>query len=307
VGRLLFAAAIWGWGCGDAGDVAAGACAQPVVLRAESSTGGGYEISADDPERYPCFVFASPFAPGEQITGWAPVIDSGTLHHWLLYRTTTAMPEGVVEDCRLPADAQLLMAWSPGGDAVTLPSDVGLAIAETRGEQLVLAAHYLNATGSRVVDHSGVELCRADTPRPRTAGVLILGTSSFEIPARATAYEVRSSCLHRGEQPLSVFAASPHMHRLGRALRTEIARGGATEDRREALIEVDDFDHDRQTTHAITPAVPINPGDRLHTTCTYDNPGDTPVRYGIGLDDEMCLDYLLVDPAEALPPHHTCI
>ena len=48
-----------------------------------------------------------------------------------------------------------------------------------------------------------------------------------------------------------------------------------------------------------TPAV-INPGDRLETTCSFTNTTDTMVTFGERTEDEMCFNFVLAWPANAL-------
>jgi len=274
-------------------------CEGAVRLGAE-----GYVVEPG--ERYVCFAFRSPFAPGDLATSWHPVIGgSGALHHWLLFRTATPTPEGATVDCRVPADAQLLMAWSPGGEPHHLPPDVGLEMSRGGDEWLVLQVHYLNASGAPATDDSGVDVCLSDRPLEHAAGVWILGSSAFRIPPRTEGFEVTSSCAHRSELPVHVVAASPHMHSLGRALRTEVARGGADAPT-EMLLEVEDFDYDFQTTYRVEPAVRLERDDRLTTTCTFDNPSPEEVGYGLSVEDEMCFDYLIAYPVGALPGHRVC-
>ena len=44
----------------------------------------------------------------------------------------------------------------------------------------------------------------------------------------------------------------------------------------------------------------FNPGDSVRTTCTYDNPGSIPVTFGENTENEMCFDFVLAYPIDAL-------
>lgn len=229
------------------------------------------------------------------------MIDDGRVtHHWLLYRTDTPQErEGFIGECEPSGDGVLMMGWSPGGEGGSLPEGVGLEASVTGDEWLILQLHYLDASGlGGVHDRSGVEICVAAQPQPVVAGILTTGDVVLEIPARSSGHVEERLCLQRTEEPIHIVAASPHMHRLGRSIETTVRRGGADAPD-ELVFREERFDYDFQTTYAISPSIEVRPGDVLRTACTYDNPSDETVRYGVTLEDEMCFNFLTVWPIDA--------
>lgn len=252
---------------------------------------------------YMCFAFQSPFAEGMQATAWAPVIDDErVVHHWILYRASGGnYTDGSVFPCdlSLQVSADFVAGWAPGGGNVELPSDVGLELGA--GDTYVLQVHYNNAAHHPdAIDRSGVAFCTTPAPRPNTAGVLTLGTTSIDIPAGAVAHEESGTCgwLSTIFWPeLHIIASSPHMHGLGRGFRTVLERGdGSTE----LVTDVPVFDFASQGMYMNEPEIVVQPGDRLHSTCVFDNPGSQPVGFGEGTGDEMCFNFVLAYPIDQL-------
>jgi len=254
---------------------------------------------------YMCFAFASPFAAGMQATAWAPVIDDErVVHHWILYRAKggnyvdgTAFPC----DVSLQISADFVAGWAPGGGNVILPDDVGLELGGP-GETYVLQVHYNNAAHyPDAIDRSGVAFCATDAPRPNTAGVLTLGTTSIDIPPGAVGHEETGTCgwLSTIFWPeLHIVATSPHMHGLGRAFRTVLER---TDGSTALVTDVPVFDFSSQGMYMTEPEIVVRPGDALHSTCTFDNPGSQPVGFGEATGDEMCFNFVLAYPIDELP------
>jgi hypothetical protein len=244
-------------------------------------------------ESYPCFAFEAPFGADDTVTGWWPQVDDEAVHHFVLYRTSADVPIGPLGDCDIPDGSEVVAAWSPGNDGIDLPEGVGLELARP-GDRLLMQMHYVGPVDT---DRSGIQICAAPGAPIETAGTFVLGTPLIQIPAGATDHEILHRCMQRQEQPLTAIAASPHMHRLGRAVDSRVLRGGP-DGPEESIVEVDPFDYDRQVTHVLEPAFVIQPGDIIETRCRYDNPGEA-VGYGITIDDEMCFNYLTVYPIEA--------
>jgi len=257
-------------------------------------------VGADD--LYQCFAFASPFAAGAQATAWAPIIDDErVIHHWILYRTD-APPQGDTFPCdtSLQVQADFVAGWAPGGGNVEMPEHVGLELGGP-DEFFVLQVHYHNtAHYDDALDASGVAFCVADEPRPQTAGVLTLGTVGIQIPAGAQGHQETGQCgfLTTVFWPeMHILGASPHMHELGRAMKTELHRGGGVV---ETIVDVPQFDFNSQLMYLLDSEIVVQPGEVLTTTCTYDNPGATPVSFGEGTGDEMCFDFVLAYPIDQI-------
>lgn len=259
---------------------------------------------------YQCFTFRSPFGPTTRATAWAPITDDArVLHHWILYRTHQPQPEGGSGPCQMPSDATFMAGWAPGGGNFVMPEDVGLEVPGP-DDYLILQVHYHNTAGHQDArDRSGVALCTTETPRPKTAGFFTLGTVRIDVPPLTTGLEVSGVCGSVWTRFLSgslqVMASFPHMHQLGRRLRTEIWRGG-DQDRAEVLVDVEHFDFENQRYYAHDPPVEFRPGDAVRTTCTFDNPTERRVTFGEKTEDEMCFNFVMLYPIEGFGDGRQC-
>ena len=296
---------------GDGGDPLADLPCEPThVLRAHAPGGtDAYEVPSDAGNLYECFAFRPTWGAETQATAWAPLIgDDRVVHHWILYKTSTAQTDGGVFECSsMPGDAQFVMGWAPGGGATVMPGELGFELPDP-DEMLLLQVHYWNVAGhTDARDDTGVAICATDTPRPQAAGILWLGTLNIDIPPRATNHETTGTCPSLLTRflpgPLNVLAASPHMHEFGRAFRTEIVRAGGG---RDTVIEVDPWDFNDQRNYQMDRELVIQPGDAIETTCVYDNPTDQRVRFGERTEDEMCFNFVTVYPTSHLPDERRC-
>lgn len=259
---------------------------------------------------YACIAFRSPLAEGTQATAWAPIIDDArVVHHWILYRTQTPQVDGAAGPCNMPSDSTFVAGWAPGGQNFIMPDDVGLELGGP-DDWFILQMHYHNAARhDDAYDRSGVALCTSDAPRPKTAGIFTLGSVAIDIPAGAQNHTVSGTCpgwiTAYLPEPVDVIASFPHMHELGRSLRTDILRGGAT-GAIEPLVEVPSFNFENQKVYPHSPSVQIRPGDAIRTTCTYDNTHDFDVTFGEATEDEMCFNFVMVYPIEILGEDRHC-
>jgi hypothetical protein len=258
-----------------------------------------FEVPEDAGNLEMCFTYRSPWAAGTQATAFKAVLDDArVIHHLVLFETSTPQAENGVGRCAMPADAAFLQGWAPGNDGIPLPPDVGLRLPSNEGKWLILQVHYWN--GARLTDsrdRSGISMCTTKTPRPHTAIISTLGSMGINLPPRSTGTTISSTCTPQANEPLHVIAAGPHMHRLGRKLTTDIWRGGSDSDRT-SLVNVQRWNFEQQTTYPID--VVINPGDKLVTTCEFDNPTDKRVTFGERTEDEMCFNFVAVWPPPGL-------
>ncbi len=266
------------------------------------------EVGADN--LYECFTFRSPLTEATQATAWAPIVDDErVLHHWILYRTPTPQEDGGVGPCQMPSDALFVAGWAPGGTNFTMPEDVGLELGGP-DDFYILQIHYHNtAQYPDALDRSGVALCTADEPRPQTAGMFTLGTLGIDIPAQTDDHAVEGTCpswiTSYLTAPLRAIASFPHMHELGRSVRTDVLRGGVNGPI-ETLVDVPSFDFQSQTFYPHEDEVLIQPGDAIRTTCTYDNPHAFDVGFGEETEDEMCFNFVMVYPIDLIGDYRQC-
>ncbi|MBC8071374.1 MAG: hypothetical protein IAG13_23815 [Deltaproteobacteria bacterium] len=285
---------------------------EPTVTFTAHAAGSdeGFMVPQQGAENlYVCATFKSPFAGNSFATAWAPITDDErVLHHWILYRTETPQEDGAVGPCTMPSDAQFVAGWAPGGENYVLPDDVALELGG-QGSYFILNMHYNNAAQlGDAVDRSGVAMCTVDTPREQTAGILWLGSLDIAIPPGAEDHAVAGECPSWVSDflvaPIYALTSFPHMHKLGRSLRTDIVR---KEGPIETLVDVPAYDFQTQLHYMHEPAIELRPGDALRTTCTYDNPGDNTVYLGENTEDEMCFNFVTVYPIDLLGEYRQCL
>jgi len=269
-----------------------------------------FHVSESASNLYECFTFRSPFGATTQGIAYAPIIDdTRVVHHWILYRTATAQPDGAVGPCNMPGDAVFVAGWAPGGQNFVMPDDIGLEMPGPT-DSLILQIHYYNlAAYTDADDASGVAFCTTETPRANEAGVFTLGDIFLDIPPRSTDHVEQGTCPSWATsllpQPVSIIGSFPHMHRLGTRLSTVIQRGGDPA-RSETLVQVDHWDFNSQAFYGVDPPILINPRDSIVTTCTYDNPTDVAVHFGERTEDEMCLNFVMVYPIGIFTGQRQC-
>jgi hypothetical protein len=286
----------------DAGTPAPGPATGPAALpckpkyefRAHGATDADPFPVPVEMNAYRCFTFAVPFSAGEQAVAWAPIIDDArVIHHWILYgHKNTTMPTGCGDTGRV-----FLTGWAPGGHNGELPPDVGLELPDP-GSWLTLEVHYNN--GAKVPDahdRSGVAMCTTETPRPKVAGVITLGSLAIAIPPDNLEHTVTSTfpgnLTRLLPEPLHILWTSPHMHVTGTSFKTDIVRGTETI----PLVSVPQWDFNSQRAYLRDPETTlIMPGDTLRTDCTYKNGTGAPIRFGEKTENEMCFNFVAVYP-----------
>ena len=271
-----------------------------MTAHAANSLTTKYPVPNPTNDRYVCFNFKSPFAAGEQATAWAPIIDDArVIHHWILYGTTSAVTDGSVStSCQATSLGGTHVAgWAPGGNNSVFDDDIGLVLDYPYYQ---LQIHYNNQRYADGADASGVAFCTTNTPRANAAGIVTLGTMFFNIPAGANDFPVNSTCSNLaadGKTPMTIIGTSPHMHLLGTGFRTQHMRGSSNMgDISNVPIGTWSFDGQK---HYTIPRRQVLPGDKLLSTCYFDNPGTTSVGFGTKTSDEMCFDFITVYPYAA--------
>jgi hypothetical protein len=233
--------------------------------------------------------------------------------------------------------------WTPGGVETLFDGDMGYPL-RPGAVLVVQIHYNLLAVrdGDTVTDRSGVRLRQTDgTPdtlpletvqlaapvelpcAPGESGPLCDRSAAMADvadrfgPAGRQADWLLSRCGHDAPRPgstqtcdspapaaVTVRAARPHMHLLGRSIKVELNPGTAEA---RVLLDVADYNYDNQALRILPEPVALQAGDTLRTTCTHDaglrrqlpQLRDLPPRYvvwGEGTADEMCAPGLIVTP-----------
>lgn len=247
-------------------------------------------VGPDVRDEYRCFVFDADITEERFVRRFEMVFDeTRVLHHIVLLRDAEERTTPGDFDCYdgsgMPAGSQYLYAWAPGQSALEFPEG-GLRISP--GERFIVQVHYNNGPGiPDVRDSSGVRLYLGPVEGPEY-GMVAIGPTDFLIPARGRA-SIASRCTFA--EDTTVVAGMPHMHFLGESFTQSITRAAGG---RETLIALEGWSFETQLFYALPTT--LRAGDTITTTCTFQNPGESPVPSGEDTADEMCFDFMYVTP-----------
>jgi hypothetical protein len=201
------------------------------------------------------------------IGGLRPLSPLGT-HHTLLFRGTQG--------------TNAIYASGVGTNELVFPP--GTAMRIPAGTLIGLQLHIFNQTDNMLAGTSGIEFREVD-PATVTEEVdmFLPGPEDFEIqPETETTHA--GTCTVKTDY--KVFALFPHMHQLGRHMKTTLTIGGV-----EQVINDAPYDFEHQTVLQFDP-IQLRQGDTITSECTWMNPGTDVVGYGESSTTEMCYSIL---------------
>jgi hypothetical protein len=157
----------------------------------------------------------------------------------------------------------------------------------------LLSIHYFN-TGEGVDDTSGAEICVARTPREHTAAIHSVAAGQIMLPPHQ-ATDVNATCTPKySDGDIHIIQSRPHMHQRGIGFTSLVQRAnGSTE----TMLDVP-FDYNNQIAYHTD--MVLSAGDKLLTTCKFQNDTDRTIVLGSTTDDEMCLNDITAWPAGSL-------
>jgi hypothetical protein len=274
-----------------------------------------FEVPADGPDQFRCFVIPTEFAQdmfvggGEFRPGNARVV-----HHAIIQLDTTGRAREMAKaaggssypcfgGARIGSGG-LLFGWAPG--AAPQPVEPGISRRVEKGTDVVVQIHY-HPSGKVERDQSSLGLRFSSAPTKGVATVLMLNTN-FYIPAGAKEHWVKASVTMPREGDL--FAISPHAHYLGKEMKinAHLPDGSV-----EPLIYIKDWDFNWQGQYRFKAPVHLPEGARIEMEYSYDNSSENPqnpsnppkpVSWGEETTDEMALAFigvLLPAPADVQP------
>jgi hypothetical protein len=264
-------------------------------------------------EHYAWFYFDAPWPAGAQgvyfetLPGQHPEI----IHHWLIYaedNTAPALgcaspqPNGTVvypvsngNHCSSPT---LVAGWAPGANNNDLPPDVGMKL-DGANRKMSMEIHFFNKTDQALPSDAGVKICTVEKKlRANTATVSWLGTEGgINIPPMAQDSTAKGVCTPQFNGDIHVIRSWPHMHLLGRKMESTILRKDGT---REPVSPMGGWPFDFNSEVSWKTEFVIHPGDKIETVCHYTNTTNKTVRVGFENEFEMCFNFTLAYPANAL-------
>jgi hypothetical protein len=260
-----------------------------------------------DVELYEQFYYKVPWPADQVATGYATISDNAAvLHHWLLFSTNEAQPEGAHINAPLPTligtDPILLAGWAVGGPNLVMPDDVGMELPNP-GRTMNVQWHFYNSTSMAQGDASSVQICTVPkSTRPNVGGITWMGTEDLNgnvwaggpgMPAGQESTFTTSCRPGRSDIPIHIMGFEPHMHRIGKRMQTSVISGGM-----KASIFDKPFVFGSETHYF--EEYDLKPGDTLETSCTFFNDNNFGVPFGESTDTEMCYQFTFHYPAHAI-------
>ncbi len=228
------------------------------------------------------------------------------VHHVIAYADPRG--ESVALDARDPGPGytcfggpgisvnEILGGWAPGSRGYFAPEGTGIKL--TNNSRVIIQVHY-HPTGMMETDRTPVGFYFSKTPVERQLQVLPLVNTSFTIPPGAKNHEVTASYTVPSPFSARLWTLTPHMHLLGKQIKVELTRPGATTP--DCLVNIPDWDFNWQGTYLYKNPIELASGSRLRLTCNFDNSLDNPrnpnnppkpVSWGEETTDEMALAFI---------------
>ncbi len=287
-----------------------------------------YQPNPAQPDDYRCFFLPLEFAEETYLTGSTVVPgERSMVHHVLLY----LVPPNEVARTLARDEAEPGLGYScfggPGGGATNVggwvPGSVpqrtpqGSAMIVPAGGRIVMQVHY-NVLSQPPGQPLPADLTRASLwampagqkPAHRVE-VLPLAHLGLSIaPGDANSVQERLFTL-----PMSgeIVSATAHMHLRGTKIRAQFEPKSADP---ACLLDIPSWDFNWQQAYALPDDgfVPVQTGDKLRVSCTYDNTKENQpvvngqqqeprqITWGEGTLDEMCMLYVSIRaPFDAVP------
>ena len=254
-----------------------------------------YPGSAGANDLYWCYVLDPGLTAASDLTALQVVPGTvNEVHHVLIFRdaggTGSAGKPASGYECN-GAPGEMLAGWVPGAAPLRLPAGVGMTIDPS--DRLLMQVHYhqdVNVAPS--ADSTSVDLYFSQATMAEHAYVVWAGTPLFTIPANATGYAVSSTCTVNASW--KVLGIAPHMHQHATKFTSDLTMGGANQ----CLMNIPRWDFGWQGGYFLQTPVTLAVGDKISTTCTYDNPSASQIKFGEATSDEMCFGFVYVVAAQ---------
>jgi hypothetical protein len=250
-----------------------------------------YPGSAGANDLYWCFVLDPALGAASDLVAMNIVPgQKNEVHHVIVFRDNggkgSAGKPAAGYECN-GAPGEMLTGWVPGSGPLQLPSGVGMTISP--GDKLLMQVHYhKDPAVATTADSTAIDLYFSPATTPEHAYVVWAGTPLFTIPANTTGYAVNSTCTVNGDWKL--LGVAPHMHQHATKFKADIAAASGNA----CLMNIPRWDFGWQGGYFLQQPVQLAVGDKISTTCTYDNDTASQIKFGEATTDEMCFGFLYV-------------
>jgi hypothetical protein len=185
------------------------------------------------------------------------------VHHVVVYVREKDSPWLRDGNMRIPPKSDILLIYTPGSEARTLPAGMGKKV--EAGSDLVFQIHY-TTNGMAAEDRTKIALTFATEAPAKRVLTLQMGNSTFHIPPG----EIRFPVLVRGTLPndAELLSFFPHMHLRGSAFEYRIipSKGPA-----EVLLHVEPYDFYWQLDYVLRIPLPLRAGTKFEWEAWFDN------------------------------------
>jgi len=265
---------------------------------------------APSADQFHCFVLDPKLMTDSFLNGLFVVPgNSAVVHHVLVFSDPTRASAAKADstgsyDCFGGAgvpNADLLMAWTPGGVPLEYPSNIAAPIAA--GSLIVMQVHYHpHSTTTTVSEATTLQLRFSDTAPDYRAVTTLVGNfktqlpsgdgllpgpddpasgPAFIFPSGESAHTETMKFTYKGLRANGIspkiYGVGGHMHYVGTDEKVTLAKADGTS---ACLMQIPHWDFDWQRRYdydaAIDDLPALSPGDSLGIRCTYDNTMDNP-------------------------------
>ncbi len=295
LGLLVAAMAACGGSSGGDGDDdgASDAAIDSAIPEGWTSLLEGDWTLAAGQEGYFCVYYTVP--RDLYIKAFRPLIPLGTHHTVVTINNGSNDPDGT-RPCSVGTNGQNMIYGSGvGSPDFVFPTGIGLHL--PAGTKLLANLHLYNASDAPLSGRSGALIQEATAAEIQHEAEIVLAgpTVTLQVPPGMSTQQGNCQISSITSEPITVFALSQHMHKLGTHMRSVITRGG--QPMTPPLQDID-YNFENQTFQLKTPTIELLPGDTLTTFCTYNNTTGQQVGFGESSDDEMCFTDLFYYPAQ---------
>jgi len=288
--RVVLPLSLLALSCGGT-DQATPAAKSTVVLGELTVETGEFEVPPGD--SFECFYTTLTTERDVSVTR-ARAVQANGGHHVTVYYADRVRPAShhACDDAEMIEWHQVAAAAGSEGASNAFALPEGLAFKIPQGKQIVLQAHYINATGKpfRANDRIAIELVDPNTIKAH-ANLLIAADLSFKIPAKGT-YTHTTTCTVQHE--LNIATMFGHMHELGAHYKLETIdeSGKSLSVLYERDWEPQFTSHTPENRFSYEKPYVIKEGTRLRQSCTWNNSTEAEV----GHPREMCLGLFFYFP-----------
>lgn len=183
-----------------------------------------------------------------------------------------------------------LGGWAPGIRPAVM--DPGQAFVVPPHTDVILQVHY-HRSGKEESDNTRLALYYSKVPVTTPITLNWLYNFQLKITPGEKEYKARRTITYH--EPFVLYAVMPHMHLLGRKMKSWLEFPDGTI---KPLIEVDDWDFNWQLSYRLKQPIHVPVGTKQVLEAVYDNSSDNPrnpnnppkfVTWGEATTDEMCL------------------